>query len=254
MVAAIVVMAFASFWVRLMSPRAAPPQGEKDAEWFARQRKAAIERQVMGIGITDPRYDPIRVTDPRVIQAMMAVPREEFCLPEYRELAYTDQPLPIGSGQTISAINIVGLMTAKLQPQPDDKVLEIGTGSGYQAAVLAQLVKMVYTIEIVPELAKRAEETLQRLGYKNVVVKAGDGYKGWPEHAPFDSIIVTCAPDHVPQPLVDQLREGGRMVIPVGERYDQQLVLLTKTKGKVVRQAIIPVLFVPMTGEAERKR
>ena len=248
-----VALALVSCGVRMTDSRAQPAGDESEAERFARMRKAAIEHQVMGIGITDPRYDKIRVTDKRVIQAMLDVPREEFCLPEYRELAYTDQPLPIGQGQTISAINIVGIMTARLEPKPEHIVLEIGTGSGYQAAVLAKLVKTVYTIEIVPELAEGAEKVLKRLKYDNVVVKAGDGYKGWKEHAPFDSVIVTCAPDHIPQPLVDQLKEGGRMIIPVGERYDQELILLTKKEGQIVREEVLPVLFVPMTGEAQEQ-
>ena len=138
-------------------------------------------------------------------------------------------------------------MTEKLEPKPTDKVLEIGTGSGYQAAVLAELVSRVYTIEIVEPLARRAEADLNRLGYTNVMVRAGDGYKGWPEAAPFDAIIVTCAPDHVPQPLVDQLKEGGRMIIPVGQAGDQELYVLRKKDGKVERSAVLPVRFVPMT-------
>jgi len=216
---------------------------EQPQDRFARARERAVNSQLRGLGITDE----------RVLKAMLEVPREEFCLPEYREQAYSGRPLPIGHGQTISAINIVGFMTAALKLQPTDVVLEIGTGSGYQAAVLSKLVKTVYSIEIIPELEKRARETLQRLGYKNVVTKAGDGYKGWPKYAPFDAIIVTCAPDHVPQPLVDQLKPGGRMIIPVGERYNQELYLLEKKGDKVVKQAVLPVLFVPMTGEAEKK-
>ncbi|HEV8618740.1 MAG TPA: protein-L-isoaspartate(D-aspartate) O-methyltransferase, partial [Candidatus Udaeobacter sp.] len=161
--------------------------------------------------------------------------------------AYDDRPLPIGYGQTISQPFIVALMTQRLQPKPNDRVLEIGTGSGYQAAVLSELAGEVYTIEIVRPLAQHAEVLLRELGYKNVHVKAGDGYKGWPEHAPFDAIIVTAAPDHVSQPLVEQLKEGGRMVIPVGKTGAQMLYLLEKRGGKIKQKAVIPVKFVPFT-------
>ncbi len=162
--------------------------------------------------------------------------------------------LPIGEGQTISPPFIVAYMTEAIDPQPTDKVLEIGTGSGYQAAVLSGLVKEVYTIEIVDALGKRAAETLKRLHYDNVHAKVGDGYLGWPEHAPFDKIIVTCSPEKVPKALTDQLKEGGRMVIPVGERYQQTLYLLKKSKGKLVSESLLPIIFVPMTGAAEEKR
>ncbi len=162
--------------------------------------------------------------------------------------------LPIGEGQTISPPFVVAYMTESIDPQPTDKVLEIGTGSGYQAAVLSALVKEVYTIEIVKPLGERAAKTLKRLEYDNVHAKVGDGYHGWPEHAPFDKIIVTCSPEKVPQALVDQLKEGGRMVIPVGERYQQTLYLLKKTNGKLASESLLPTLFVPMTGAAEDKR
>jgi len=180
---------------------------------------------------------------------MGKVPRHEFVPADVRSFAYADHPLPIGHGQTISQPFIVAFMTEKLDPKPTDHVLEIGTGSGYQAAVLSELVATVHTIEIVAPLARRAEADLKRLGYTNVTARAGDGYKGWPEAAPFDAIIVTCAPDHVPQPLVDQLKEGGRMVVPVEPAYDQSLYLLEKKGNKVERRAILPVRFVPMTGE-----
>jgi protein-L-isoaspartate(D-aspartate) O-methyltransferase len=160
--------------------------------------------------------------------------------------------LPIGYGQTISQPYIVAFMTEKLDPQPTDRVLEIGTGSGYQAAVLAELVAKVYTIEIVEPLAQRAKADLQRLGCTNVLVRAGDGYKGWPDAAPFDAIIVTCAPDKVPQPLTEQLKDGGRMIIPIGEIWDQKLVLLHKRGQRLEKTVVLPVRFVPMTGEAER--
>jgi len=194
------------------------------------------------------------VSDERVIKALRIVPRHLFVPANLRHEAYVDTPLPIGHGQTISAPSIVAKMTELLEPDPDDIVLEIGTGSGYQAAVLAKLVEHVYTIEIIPELAQSAKRRLDGLGYKNVTVKCGDGYKGWPEHAPFDGIIVTCAPTDIPQPLIDQLKEGGRMVIPVGELWAQELYLLKKERGRIVKKAVLPVVFVPMTGEAAKHR
>jgi protein-L-isoaspartate(D-aspartate) O-methyltransferase len=169
-------------------------------------------------------------------------------------MAYYDMALPIGEGQTISPPFIVAYMTEQLDPQPTDKVLEIGTGSGYQAAVLSPLVKEVYTIEIVDPLGRNAARTLQRLNYKNVFPRIGDGYKGWPEKAPFDKIIVTCSPEKVPQPLVDQLREGGRLIVPLGERYQQMFYLFKKIDGKLESEALRPTLFVPMTGTAEKMR
>ena len=202
-----------------------------------------IQQQLMTRGINDN----------RVLAAMAKVPREEFVPADERAAAYTDHPLPIGYDQTISQPYIVAFMTEQLQPKTNDRVLEIGTGSGYQAAILAGLVAEVYTIEIIEPLAKNAEATLDRLGYKNVHVKVGDGYKGWPEHAPFDAIIVTAAPDHVPQPLVDQLKEGGRMIIPVGQRFAQELYLLEKKNARLQQSAVLPVRFVPMAGEAEKK-
>ncbi len=196
---------------------------------------------------------PRGINDARILAAMSKVPREEFVPPDSRAVSYQDEPLPIGYGQTISQPYIVAFMTEQLRPKPGDRVLEIGTGSGYQAAILAELVSDVYSIEIVEPLAKSAKMTLQRLGCKNVHVKVGDGYKGWPEEAPFDAIIVTCAPDTVPQPLVDQLKEGGRMVIPVGDRFAQQLYLLEKKNGQLKQSATLSVRFVPMTSEAEKK-
>lgn len=195
---------------------------------------------------------PRGIHEERVLAAMAKVPREEFVPEHLRASSYADQPLPIGYDQTISQPFIVAFMTEHLRPQPTDRVLEIGTGSGYQAAILAELVADVYSIEIIEPLGKSAEATLQRLGYKNVHVKVGDGYKGWPEHAPFDAVIVTCAPEHVPQPLIDQLKEGGRMIIPVGGPGDQDLYLLEKEKGELRRRAVSPVRFVPMTGEARK--
>jgi len=184
---------------------------------------------------------------------MTKVQRQDFVAKELRVRAYEDHPLPIGYGQTISQPFIVAFMTQELKPKPTDRVLEIGTGSGYQAAVLAELVAEVYTIEIVKPLAEEAEIRLRELGYRTVHVKAGDGYKGWLEHAPFDAIVVTAAPDHVPQPLVEQLKEGGRMIIPVGKTFAQELYLLEKHGGVVKQTAVIPVKFVPLTRESGEK-
>src|SRR5881227_1076847 len=206
---------------------------------FAAQRERMVKEQIVMRGL---------ITE-RVLSALRKVPREEFVPAEYRAESYSDKALPIGYDQTISQPFIVAFMTEELQPQPTDRVLEVGTGSGYQAAILAELVSAVYSIEIVEPLAKNAEATLQRLGYKNVHLKIGDGYKGWPEEGPFDAIIVTCAPDKVPQPLVDQLKDEGRMVIPVGDRFAQELYLLEKKNGQLKQSATLPVRFVPMTSE-----
>jgi protein-L-isoaspartate(D-aspartate) O-methyltransferase len=197
---------------------------------------------------------PSGITNKRVVEAMRNTPRHEFIPLSVRRQAYLDMALPIGDQQTISSPLIVSQMTQALQPQPTDRVLEIGTGSGYQAAVLSPLVKDVYTIEIVDALGKSAAKTLKRLSYDNVHVKVGDGYLGWPEHAPFDKIIVTCSPEKVPQPLLEQLADGGLMVVPVGERYSQTLYLFRKKEGKLESEALLPTLFVPMTGKAEEIR
>ena len=197
---------------------------------------------------------PRGIKEGRVLAAMAKVPREEFVPADSRTASYEDGPLPIGYGQTISQPYIVAFMTEQLRPKPSDRLLEVGTGSGYQAAILAELVADVYTIEIIEPLAKNAEATLQRLGYKNVHVKVGDGYSGWPEHAPFDAIIVTCAPDKVPQPLTDQLKEGGRMIIPVGDRFAQELYLLEKKNGQLKESVTLPVRFVPMAGEGTKQK
>jgi len=188
----------------------------------------------------------------RVLEAMNSVPQHRFVPERYQHEAYEDHPLPIGYNQTISQPFIVALMTELLDPQPGEKVLEIGTGSGYQAAILSRLVKEVYSIEIVAELAVTAEKALASLSYDNVHVKSGDGYQGWPDKAPFDAIIVTCAPDHIPEPFIDQLKDGGRMIIPFGkEDTVQELYLLEKKNGKVQKKSVLPVRFVPMTGEAQ---
>jgi len=192
------------------------------------------------------------ITNQRILKVMGHIPRHELVPLPLRDEAYDDHPLPIGHDQTISQPYIVAFMTQVLDPQTNDVVLEVGTGSGYQAAVLAALVKKVHTIDIVEPLARRAALDLQRLAITNVQVRAGDGYQGWPDAAPFDGIIVTCAPDHIPPRLVEQLKEGGRMIIPVGPPHDQSLYLLQKVAGLVQRQAVLPVRFVPMTGQARQ--
>ena len=189
-----------------------------------------------------------------ILDVMKRIPRHRFVPPVHQTAAYLDQALPIGHAQTISPPYIVAYMTEQIAPKPTDKILEIGTGSGYQAAVLSLLANQVYTIEIVEPLGKQAENLLKQLGMDNVHVRIGDGYKGWAEAAPFDSIIVTCSPESVPQPLIDQLKEGGRMMIPVGERYQQSFYLCKKVNGKLKQERLMQTLFVPMTGEAEEKR
>lgn len=224
-----------SFLHGCTDPEASPPD-------LTSQRKAMIKDHLEARGISDP------VT----LSAMRAVPRHEFVPARLRDEAYADYPLPIGHGQTISQPYIVAFMTEAIRPRPGEKILEIGAGSGYQAAVLAQAGAEVYTVEIVPPLAELARHNLARLGFRNAHVLAGDGYRGWPEHAPFDAIIVTCAPDRIPPDLIAQLRDGGRMIIPVGGGMNQDLILLRKHGDQIEQQAVLPVRFVPMTGEAAR--
>lgn len=204
---------------------------------YTRLREHMVKQQIMARGVEEP----------RVLEAMRKVPRHLFVPEKYRAFSYRDHPLPIGQGQTISQPYIVAFMTEALDLKPDEKVLEIGTGSGYQAAILAELVKEVYTIEIVEKLGKRARQTLEMLGYKNIHVKIGDGYMGWPEKAAFDAVIVTCAPEQIPEALVQQLNDGGRMIIPVGKAGAiQELVRAVKKKGKLKTKEVMRVRFVPM--------
>lgn len=228
----------------LFGPLACSGSSDYEAERETLVRE--IERQVI-----ETRFE--LGTDrlaPDVIAAMRAVPRHEFVPMALRAKAYANHPLPIGGGQTISQPYIVAIMTHLLQVGRGDKVYELGTGSGYQAAVLGEMGVDVYSVEIVPELAQQAEKTLRRLGYENVRVRAGDGYQGWPEAAPFDGIVVTAAADHVPQPLIEQLAPNGRLVMPVGAQgWGQQLVVMEKTKaGTLKRTGVLPVRFVPVTG------
>lgn len=220
---------------------AARPAARPGAGEFRGARRRMVERQLRGAGIRDP----------RVLGAMGRVPRHRFVPPAAVPAAYDDTPLPIGFGQTISQPYIVAFMTQAARVAPGDAVLEIGTGSGYQAAVLAELAGAVYSVEIVPRLAARARATLAALGYANVHLRAGDGYRGWPEHAPYDAIVVTAAPDHVPPALLAQLAPGGRLVIPVGAGEQELLVISRDARGVTTRRTI-PVRFVPFTGEAAR--
>ncbi|MCG6188804.1 protein-L-isoaspartate(D-aspartate) O-methyltransferase [Maribellus maritimus] len=214
-----------------------------NAQKFENRRMNMVAVQIESRGITDE----------KILKAFRTVERHKFVDPEFLALAYNDSPLPIDEGQTISQPYVVAFMTESLDLDPKDKVLEIGTGSGYQAAILAELCDSVFTIEIFESLARKAKNLFNDLGYKNIIPKTGDGYKGWPEYAPFDAIIVTCSPTHIPEPLKEQLAEGGRMIIPVGKSYTQQLVLLEKKKGKIKEKKILPVRFVPMLDEAGRK-
>ncbi len=224
--------------------RSAQPEPEAAStpeEHYAAQREIMVRSQIQARGIKDQ----------RVLEAMQTVPRHEFIPQKHRDAAYKDHPVSIGLKQTISQPYIVAFMTEQLQLEPGQKVLEIGTGSGYQTAVLAEITDRVYTIEILCELGDRAIQTLKALAYDTVTYKCADGYQGWSEYAAFDAIIVTAAPGHVPQPLIEQLAVGGRMIIPVGG-MSQELVLITKDPSGINKKSILPVRFVPMTGEAQK--
>ncbi|MCI0685089.1 MAG: protein-L-isoaspartate(D-aspartate) O-methyltransferase [Gemmataceae bacterium] len=228
-------VALAAVWVA--------QRGLNDMDWAARRRQM-VDEQIKDRGIKDE----------RVLKAMHKVPRHEFVPEDYRSAAYQDRPLPIGLGQTISQPYIVALMTEAVTPKAGQRVLEVGAGSGYQAAVLAELGTEVYTIELLAKLAEQAQENLKRVGYKKVKVKAGDGYLGWPDAAPFDAIVVTCGAEHVPAPLFEQLKPGGKMVIPVGKTPDQVLYLITKgPNGERQERELAPVRFVPLRRAADVK-
>lgn len=224
--------------------------GSSQANEFATKRASLVKQIEADVQATSYYLDREKL-DARVMAAMRKVPRHEFVRDHYRQYAYENRPLPIGHGQTISQPYIVAVMTDLIKPGKQHRVLEVGTGSGYQAAVLAELVEQVHTIEIIRPLGRQAAIRLQDLGYNNIKVKIGDGYYGWQEFAPFDAIVVTAAASHIPQPLLQQLKPGGRMIIPVGSRFmTQQLLLVTKDKqGKITTQQILPVLFVPLTGK-----
>jgi protein-L-isoaspartate(D-aspartate) O-methyltransferase len=211
-------------------------------EEFGGARRRMVEEQLRARGVEDR----------RVLSAMEEVPRHLFVPEEVRDRAYSDHPLPIGAGQTISQPYIVGLMTQLLGVKPGDRILEIGTGSGYQAAVLSRVASEVYTIEIVRPLGEQAGRTLSRLGYSNVHTRIGDGYQGWPDAAPFDGIVVTAAPSEVPRPLLDQLAVGGNLVVPVGDSWQDLKVYTRQKDGSFHQRKVLPVRFVPMTGEAQK--
>jgi len=219
--------------------------GQGNESFYSEARRKMVREQIQKRGIKDA----------RLLEGMLKVERHLFVPEDYRHLAYADRPLPIGEGQTISQPYIVALMTHYLDIKPTDRVLEIGTGSGYQAAVLAELAAEVYSIEIIEALAKKAQERLRSLGYENVWVKCGDGFFGWEEHAPYDAIIVTCATPKIPTPLSEQLQEGGRMILPLGgDPFFQSLTLAVKREGKIEKRNVTGVVFVPMTGEVEKLR
>lgn len=206
----------------------------------AAARKRMVQRHLVERGIKNP----------RVLEAFRTVPRHKFLPEKTRRQAYDDESIPIGEGQTITPPYDVAFMTEVLDPKPTDKVFEVGTGSGYQSAILSRLVKEVYSVEIHAKLSTRAAAVHKELGYTNIHTRIGDGYEGWPEAAPFDAIIVTCAPKRIPQPLKDQLKEGGRMIIPLGSRFDQTVHLVIKKNGQFIDKELKPTLFVPMTGKA----
>jgi protein-L-isoaspartate(D-aspartate) O-methyltransferase len=233
-------MLFCGAGVDSVAPQNAPRQqaAPREPDEYRRARRRMVEEQIRARGIADS----------SVLRAMEKVPRHVFVPGQLWHLAYADRPLPIGMEQTISQPAIVAYMTEAAGISKKEKVLEIGTGSGYQAAVLGEVAGEVYTIEIIPELAERARRVLAELGYENVFVKAGNGYLGWPEHAPFDAIVVTAAPEEIPQALVEQLAVGGKMVIPVGDK-NQEMMIVEKGRKGVTKRRTIPVRFVPMTGK-----
>jgi len=232
------------------------------------QEKAGSQKQTEGKPASPASDDPTQtarnrmvkrhleergIKSPRVLEAFRTVPRHRFLPPDTRRQAYDDESIPIGEGQTITPPYDVAFMTEVLDPKPTDKVYEVGTGSGYQSAILSRLVKEVYSVEIHAPLSERATKVHKELEYSNIHTRVGDGYEGWPDAAPFDAIIVTCAPQKIPQPLIDQLKDGGRMVIPLGDRFTQSVHLVIKKDGKLTQRELKPTLFVPMTGRALRE-
>lgn len=227
-------------WSQNASKGAQAAKSNDSDDLTAPARNRMVQRHLVERGIKNP----------RVLGAFRTVPRHKFLPPKTRRQAYDDESIPIGEGQTITPPYDVAFMTEVLDPQPTDKVFEVGTGSGYQSSILSRLVKDVYSVEIHAKLSQRASAVHKELGYTNIHTRIGDGYEGWPEAAPFDAIIVTCAPHRIPQPLKDQLKEGGRMIIPLGSRFDQTVHLIIKKNGKFLDKELKPTLFVPMTGKA----
>lgn len=238
------ILVFPGVAIRAQQSTESPPAGPlQTADTYAAARDRMVTRHLEERGIKNP----------RVLDAFRTVPRHRFVPAAYQRLAYEDESIPIGEGQTITPPFDVAFMTELLDPKPTDRVFEVGTGSGYQASILGQLVADVYSVEIHKPLGERAARVIQELGYTNVHTRVGDGYAGWAEAAPFDKVIVTCAPEFVPAPLVEQLKEGGRMVIPVGSRFDQRVYVYDKVNGKLEGKAVRPTLFVPMTGQAQKE-
>jgi protein-L-isoaspartate(D-aspartate) O-methyltransferase len=230
--------------VRAQDPSPGGTPASQAADPYVAARKRMVQRHLVERGIKNP----------RVLEAFRTVPRHRFLPPESHRQAYDDESIPIGEGQTITPPYDVALMTEALDPKPSDRVYEVGTGSGYQSAILSRLVKEVYSVEIKAPLSRRATQVHKELGYTNIHTRIGDGYEGWPEAAPFDGIVVTCAPQKIPPPLIDQLKEGGRIVIPLGTRYKQIVYLYEKVNGEpVLRRELKPTLYVPMTGRALRE-
>jgi protein-L-isoaspartate(D-aspartate) O-methyltransferase len=236
-----------SVLLALMFAGRVPAQDQKTAEPAdpnAAPRNRMVQLHLVERGIKNP----------RVLEAFRTVPRHKFLPPNTRRQAYDDESIPIGEGQTITPPYDVAFMTEVLDPQPSDRVYEVGTGSGYQSAILSRLVKDVYSVEIHAPLSQRATAVHKDLGYTNIHTRVGDGYEGWPDSAPFDAIIVTCAPHRIPKPLLDQLKDGGRMVIPLGDRFTQSVHLVIKRDGKLIDRELKPTLFVPMTGKALQEK
>jgi protein-L-isoaspartate(D-aspartate) O-methyltransferase len=231
-------------WAQDSAPGQAAGVGpSRGGDPYAAARHRMVQRHLVEHGIKNS----------RVLEAFRTVPRHRFLPENTHRQAYDDESIPIGEGQTITPPYDVAFMTEVLDPKPTDRVYEVGTGSGYQAAILSRLVKEVYSVEIHKSLSERATRVHKELGYRNIHTRVGDGYEGWPDAAPFDAIIVTCAPEKIPQPLIDQLKDGGRMVIPLGTRFDQTVYLVEKHGGQLTQRALKPTLFVPMTGRAQRE-
>jgi protein-L-isoaspartate(D-aspartate) O-methyltransferase len=242
--AAISLIGFPASPVRAQSDEQSPPQAPAPRDPTAAPRQRMVTRHLVERGIKDE----------RVLDAFRTVPRHRFVPEKLQYLGYEDESLPIGEGQTITPVYDVAFMTETLAPKASERIYEVGTGSGYQAAILGQLAKDVYSVEIHEPLGKRAAEVLKELKYDNVHTRVGDGYAGWPEAAPFDAVIVTCAPESIPPPLIEQLKDGGRLLIPLGDRYNQAVFLFTKKDGKLdAGKKLKPTLFVPMTGQAQRE-
>jgi protein-L-isoaspartate(D-aspartate) O-methyltransferase len=235
-------------WIKSPAQDPAPGEAKKEAPAAPEDPTAPARNRMVQLHLVER-----GLKNKRVLDAFRTVPRHRFLPPKSRRMAYDDESIPIGEGQTITPPYDVAFMTEVLDPKDTDRVYEVGTGSGYQSAILSRLVKEVYSVEIHAPLSERATKVHKELGYDNIHTRVGDGYEGWPDAAPFDAIIVTCAPEKIPQPLIDQLKDGGRMVIPIGTRFDQTVYVVEKHGGELTKKALKPTLFVPMTGRAQRE-